>query len=199
VAVKTIRETCGETQEQFARRIGVASMTISRFERGSMEPREPRVLYALRKTAQEKGLTKEYEHIDIIDLELRAHRLAAANPIEVASGENLYASIRDLLITHKSLLENFPQGSFRTASQVTLPSLREWRLSCAVRLSMAYFPDAVAAIEKAASAAMVIVDEVISGADESRIDYQQFERDAFALADRKMLIELKATEKGQEQ
>jgi hypothetical protein len=73
-------------------------------------------------------------------------------------------------------------------------SLREWRLSCALRVTLTHFPGAVAAIEKAASEALALVDEAIRGAD--RIDYQQLERAAFELADRKMLNDLKG--KGRE-
>jgi transcriptional regulator with XRE-family HTH domain len=168
VAVKRVREAYGDSQERFAHRIGVALMSVSRFETGRAEPRDPRVLLNLAKVAYEKSLKDEglfrdayqdYERIKSTDRRI---------------GE----------------LESFAQPTFR--------SLREWRLSCAARLAVLYYPEQVAAMEKAAAAALAIIDDVLSGADENQINYASFEREAFALAERQMLKDLqKRKEQGQ--
>src|SRR5215475_10229180 len=56
-AVKRIREAYSDSQERFSQRIGVALMTVSRFETGRAEPRDPRVLLNLAKVAYEKAST----------------------------------------------------------------------------------------------------------------------------------------------
>src|SRR5215467_14411024 len=58
-AVKHVREAYGDTQERFARRIGVAVMTVSRFETGRAEPREPRVLLNIAKVAYDKSMAED--------------------------------------------------------------------------------------------------------------------------------------------
>jgi hypothetical protein len=53
-------------------------------------------------------------------------------------------------------------------------------------------------MERAAGTAIAIVDEVLTKADENQIDYGRFEREAFALAERRTLKDLqkrKDTEK----
>jgi transcriptional regulator with XRE-family HTH domain len=58
-AVRRVRAAYGESQEQFARRAAVVMVTVSRFETGQAEPKEPRVLWALAKAAAEKNLPAE--------------------------------------------------------------------------------------------------------------------------------------------
>jgi transcriptional regulator with XRE-family HTH domain len=53
LAVKRVREAYRDSQERFARRIDVALMTVSRFETGRAEPRDPRVLLNLAKVTEE--------------------------------------------------------------------------------------------------------------------------------------------------
>jgi transcriptional regulator with XRE-family HTH domain len=60
-AVRSTRESYGDTQEQFAHRVGVVLMSISRFETGKAEPRDPRVLRRLADVARDKGLREAEE------------------------------------------------------------------------------------------------------------------------------------------
>jgi transcriptional regulator with XRE-family HTH domain len=53
--VRQIRETAGWSQEQMAQQTGIASQTISRFERGVQEPRDLAVLLQLSKVADAVG------------------------------------------------------------------------------------------------------------------------------------------------
>ncbi len=58
-AVKRVREEYGDTQERFARRLGVAVMTVSKYETGRAEPRDSDTLLSLCVLASDKGLTDE--------------------------------------------------------------------------------------------------------------------------------------------
>jgi transcriptional regulator with XRE-family HTH domain len=58
-AVRRVRDAYGDTQEQFARRLGVAVMTVSHFETGHSEPRHPRLLDALSALARHRNLESE--------------------------------------------------------------------------------------------------------------------------------------------
>jgi transcriptional regulator with XRE-family HTH domain len=167
-AVKRLREACGYSQEEFARRLNVTVTTVSRFETGRAEPREPRVLRSL---AYFEG-DRNQSIFRFTDPFLKAYK---------EQGDAI----------DESLAQPWPSAGIR--------SLREWRLVCAVRLAATCFPEAVAAIEKAAGEAMAIVDEVIIGAaDETHIPYRQMERDAFSLADRKMRNDLKERKQQEE-
>ena len=53
--MRDVRKLYRDTQTQFARRIGCAMITISRFETGRSEPRDKRVLLRLADVAREKG------------------------------------------------------------------------------------------------------------------------------------------------
>ena len=66
VAVKRVREALGESQEKFAQRTGIASMTVSRFERGKLVPREYRVVRALWEAAADAGLDHETRLFDSV-------------------------------------------------------------------------------------------------------------------------------------
>jgi transcriptional regulator with XRE-family HTH domain len=168
-AVKRVREVYGDTQERFARRIGVAVMTVSRFETGRAEPRDPRVLMNLMKVSRQKGPND-------------AHDLFS----------DALEDLRRLNETDRRI-----QELGLASGEATFRSMREWRLSCAARLAVLYFPEQVTAIEKAASAVISIIDEVLSKADENQIDYARFEREVFELAERRALLELKQGKKKQ--
>ena len=57
-AVRRVRTALDETQEAFARRIGVTLISVSRFERGT-EPRDASVLYGLQRAAESAGMDPE--------------------------------------------------------------------------------------------------------------------------------------------
>jgi transcriptional regulator with XRE-family HTH domain len=57
-AVKTVRLSYGESQEAFARRVGLASMTVSRFERGKLVPTSFEALLRLAEAARAKDLAE---------------------------------------------------------------------------------------------------------------------------------------------
>jgi transcriptional regulator with XRE-family HTH domain len=167
--VKRIRNEWGESQAAFAARIGVTVTTISRFERGTAEPSNRKVLIALHQAYVGKDMAPPPALID----KLRDDLNSTSQP--GVTGPRLSTASFDPPVR----------------------SLREWRLFCALRVTLVHFPEAVAAIEKAASEALALVDEAITGAD--RIDYQQLERAAFELADKKMLNDLKGKGKEQEE
>jgi transcriptional regulator with XRE-family HTH domain len=188
IAVKAVREVLGDSQERFARRVGVALMTISRFERGVLEPRDPRVLLNLAKVTDEikKGtlflLTAGTEKV-----------MKVENASKLFNGA--YKEYERLWETDETVAQL--ESLARLAPPAFL-SVREWRLVCAARLALRYYPEYVGAIEKAAAPAIVLIDEILAGADENAISYQQFERAVFALAERQMLKDLKARERQEE-
>lgn len=57
-AVKTVRLAYGESQEAFARRVGLAGMTVSRFERGKQVPTSFEALSRLAEAARAKKLAE---------------------------------------------------------------------------------------------------------------------------------------------
>ena len=70
-----------------------------------------------------------------------------------------------------------------------LTSLPAWRLTIAVRLAAAYFPETLPEVEKALNPALAIVDAVLRSTDE--LDYRRLEGEVFSLAENKTLEELK--------
>jgi len=64
VAVRKVREKSGETQEQFAHRLKMGSMTISRFERGVATPSDGIVLQKLCAAAKELEMKAEADMFD---------------------------------------------------------------------------------------------------------------------------------------
>jgi transcriptional regulator with XRE-family HTH domain len=162
-AVKSLREKLGDSQERFARRVGVAVMTISRFENGRMEPRDPRVLHSLSNLALGKAgeagfgpSTDEYRLFDEAYTDYKRTKFSAQ---EV------------------SKIEQYDGG------QPRISNLREWRMLCAFRLAMVYFPEAAAAMEVAAGDAGAIVRGVRSQFGGAEMDYSRLEREAFVLAE----------------
>src|SRR5262249_1888500 len=59
-AVKRVRDAYGDSQERFAQRIGIAVMTISRFERGVQIPGSESVLSKLALAANNVHLMEEF-------------------------------------------------------------------------------------------------------------------------------------------
>jgi transcriptional regulator with XRE-family HTH domain len=190
-AVRHVREKWRDTQERFARRIGVAVMTVSRFETGRAEPRDPRVLLNLAKVTSEQIMMCSVDDIE---------RKFVSRPFDdgvmtLSVAEQLF---RDAYEDYARLRQTDRSvGELESQVQPVTRSMREWRLSCAARLVVLHFPEQVAAMEKAAGAAIALIDEVLAKADENQIDYAQFERDVFALAERRALLELKKGKKEQ--
>src|SRR5262245_22344140 len=134
-AVRRIRAAYGDSQERFARRIGVAVMTVSRFETGRAEPRDPRVLLNIARVAAEKaGFVSDSKSLrDDEDL-----------------FRDAYADFERIQQTDRKV------GQLESFGKQTIRSMRDWRLSCAARLTVLYFPEAVAAVEKAMGGALAI-------------------------------------------
>src|SRR5215831_19198739 len=61
LAVKKTREAFNESQASFGMRVGLSAMTVSKFERGETVPRDPSVLQALSRAAEEANLNVEAE------------------------------------------------------------------------------------------------------------------------------------------
>jgi transcriptional regulator with XRE-family HTH domain len=194
LAVKRVREVYGDSQERFARRIGVALMTVSRFETGRAEPRDPRVLLNLAKIAEEiSDLPTEDEREQILQ-----NIIGPREPVDVMTVRGAVQLFRDAYEDYERIKQTDRRvGELESHAHPAPRSMREWRLSCAACLAVHYFPEQVAAMEKAAGAAISIIDEVLSKADENQIDYARFEREVFALAERRALLELKQGRKEQ--
>jgi transcriptional regulator with XRE-family HTH domain len=189
-AVKRVREAYGDTQERFARRVGIAVMTVSHFETGRTEPRDPRVLLNLAKVTAEKlrmvGGTEVNELVDWV-----AGETPRDMPLKLTlrGDEELF---RDAYADYERIRQTDRRvGEIEPATRPTFRSMREWRLSLAARLAALYYPECVRDIESAARPAIDIINEVLASADENQIDYERFEREAFALADRQALLSLK--------
>lgn len=170
-AVKRIREAYGDSQDRFARRVGVVTMTISKFETGRSEPREPRVLLNIATVGGQKARYSD-------------------DPAEKRRLDDDARLFWDAYADYERIKQTDRRVGELESFEPAIRSMREWRLSCAARLAVQYFPEAVAAMEKAAGAAIGIIDDVLSKADENQIDYARFEREAFALAERQMLKDL---------
>jgi hypothetical protein len=189
-AVRHVREAYGDTQEMFSKRIGCAIMTVSHFETARTEPRDGRILLNLLKVTSELikaidsgnppfpfGGTKE----ETIKIHLAESYFRKA-----------YDNFKRIKQTDRRVAE------LESYAQPTMSSLREWRLSCMARVAARYFPEQAAAMEKAAPGATSLVDLVLATADENQIDYARFEREVFALAERRALQTLKEGKKEQQ-
>jgi hypothetical protein len=128
------------------------------------------VLAALARAARERDLTEEADLFVQAQhqVRVRAYRGPATNEgIEVA---------------------NMPQSS-------PTYSLSEWRLMQSVRIALRLYPEHVRAIEKAAGPALSLVDEALRSVDPSATVnaafYEELERRLNALADRRLLDNLK--------
>jgi transcriptional regulator with XRE-family HTH domain len=176
-AVKRTREAFGDTQERFARRIDVAVMTVSRFETGRAEPREPRILMRLINAARE------------IDLMAEAKEFETAY-LEAENGRAIDRFHSDRAFVHPALSA--------MACGLAAYSLQQWRLMAAARTAALYYPDRVAAIERAAGPALTLVDSVLKETDETKaLDYSALDLALNALAERLALVEIKQGRKGQ--
>jgi transcriptional regulator with XRE-family HTH domain len=133
-AVKRIRESYGESQPEFAQRVQLAPMTISKFERGATVPADSGVLIRLARVAREKGLKEETDLLE--------HIAVAARGVEFRD-----ARAESDLVTR---LQPIP-----------VYSLPQWRLMAAAGIAALYYPEAALAIERAAGEALALVDEAI--------------------------------------
>jgi transcriptional regulator with XRE-family HTH domain len=194
LAVKRVREAFTDTQERFASRIGVAVMTVSHFETGRSEPRDPRVLLNLAKVAAEIApLARAFDdHDEEIARAINLIEPEKAQPVmTVRNAERLFKEAYEDW-EHINQTKRYLERIYPSDRGPAFRSMREWRLSFAARLAALYFPEQVAAIEKAAAPAIAIIDDVLSRADESQIDYTRFEREVLALAERQALSQFKA-------
>ena len=87
VAVAKVREASRISQEGFGRDLGVATMTISRWERGQQVPSDFRVLNRLESMARHLGLAREADLFDRARSGVRfnAYRQGTETPAELAS------------------------------------------------------------------------------------------------------------------
>src|SRR5262249_21739636 len=128
--VRQIREAYGDTQEQFAERIGVAPMTISRFERAKQIPKDPDVVQRLLKAAH-----------------------ATRKPLDTACLEEAVAR-------HKKTDRTFPwelwQSGGMGLAAMPISSLPQWRLMHAAAIAILYYPETAHSIERAAGPALAL-------------------------------------------
>jgi transcriptional regulator with XRE-family HTH domain len=133
-AIKTVRESYEDSQPQFASRVKLAPMTISRFERGIRVPADSRVLMRLAGAAREQGLTQEAELFE------SAGMLAAGSVEELREAR---------------------PGSGLGLAAMPIFSLPQWRLMHAAGIAALYYPETASAIEQAAGPALALVDDAI--------------------------------------
>jgi transcriptional regulator with XRE-family HTH domain len=172
VAVKKTREACGYTQERFARRIGVALMTVSRFENGRAVPSDHGVLMGLLSVAHEFGLAEEALQFSRAGEEVWRAKGIDPKP-RPSSGYISYG--------FSSRIGGLSSGSFE-----------QWRLMAIARTAVLHYPDRIAAIEEAAGPARGLVDAVLKNADlEHSTKYRSLDEELTAHCDRVALQNLK--------
>jgi transcriptional regulator with XRE-family HTH domain len=173
VVVKKVREAYRDTQEAFARRIGVSPMTISRFELGKQVPRDPLILLRLYRAAMTCGASLGLHAVPSISMAL----------------------YRQLGPDWQNYTETWPVPNRQHGSH----SLSEWRLQCVARIALKYHPEEAIAIEKAAPRSMEIVDAVLREADApDQIDdsfYEDLDQAISGLADKQLLQRLQEKRK----
>jgi transcriptional regulator with XRE-family HTH domain len=135
VAVKAIREMYGDTQEQFAQRVSMGSMTISRFERGVAIPRDPVVLQKLAAVAEEADLPAESEQFR------DAYREALVN--------RMYPG----------------PAAVQPTLSISFQTVPEWRLMMIALFAARYDGATARAIEAAGGPVCAVVDQVMQDAD----------------------------------
>jgi len=154
-AVLKLREGSGWSQEEIARRVGIASMTWSRYERGAMVPSSYSVLNRLARLAENLKLLDEQELFE-------------------RAAEKVRPSVEEII-------EQMNPFRKSEAARSQPHSPHEWRLAQVARLCTRFFPEEARAIEKAAPTAVALVDEVLARG--GRADYQELEQRLDALAD----------------
>lgn len=143
-------------------------MTINRFETGKAEPREPYILKTLATIAHEANMELER------DLFFEAQKESE----RVRNIKNHY-------------LPSYT-GMGTVTAGIGAYSLVQWRLMAAARTACMYFPETVAAIEKAAGPAMELVDEVLSTSEYvDPMNYSGLDFDIHSLGERRTLEALK--------
>jgi transcriptional regulator with XRE-family HTH domain len=196
LAVKRFREYLGESQEAFGRRIGVALMTVSRFETGRAEPRDLRVLKNLASAVSQRITMLEGGPLpDDFNPDLTIAEFSSPMDPELSATFAMLESCQNLFLDAVQDAERTKEPDFAAQARPNMGSLREWRLLSITRVAALYFPEEAAAIEKVAPKARVLVDEVLSKADENQIDYARFDREVFALAERRALQAVKQGKK----
>jgi transcriptional regulator with XRE-family HTH domain len=178
VAVRKTREAFEESQASFAQRVGLSGMTVSKFERGEKVPRDPAVLQALSRAAEEVNLDTETEQF----------ATACREALAIETVNRMYPG-RQFAAAHSSLAINFQ----------TLP---EWRLLAVALFAVRYDSATAQAMESAGGPICAIVDEVLSNADSSRGIGPDFFRDLEArvktLMDKRSLKSISRTIQDQE-
>jgi DNA-binding XRE family transcriptional regulator len=175
VAVKRIRQRSGYTQEQFAQAVGLAVMTVSRFETGRQVPTDPNVLMRLEQAARDAGLSDE-----------TALFSEALGEFEWSTNWGWTRSpVRD------------PPTGTRAEFRVS-----EWRLMQAVRVLCRIRPEAagdLAQFLNTASGAVDLVDEVLKTADPAQVAsgsiWRDLEKKVTVLADHRALERLQGKTK----
>jgi len=167
-AIKRVRKAYGDTQEAFARRLDVAMITISRFERGT-EPKDLRVLLRLEEAARMINLTAEAEAFARATIEAQRGR---------ASDDFNRPFVNP--------------STYTRVAGLRAHSLMQWRLMAAARTASLYFPGLIAGIEKAAAPALEFVDGVIKNASDAvPVDYAALDQALDDLAEQRALAALK--------
>jgi transcriptional regulator with XRE-family HTH domain len=143
LAVKTTRQAYRESQATFAQRVGLSAMTVSKFERGETVPRDPAVLQALSRAADEVNLHAEAEQF----------AAACKESLAIESVNRMYPG---------------PQFTGQPRLAIGFQTLPEWRLLTIGLFASRYDPKTAQEMEAAGGPVRGIVDEVLKNADTSR-------------------------------
>ena len=158
-AVKHVRQVYGESQQDFAKRLGVSLVSVNRWELGHQEPGDLVVLLKLQRCAWLRRLEKE------------ATLFAEAVQKSFEPYETISPSILEVLqlgFPNEAELEVPSHSTKLLRLQEQLPALREWRLRLAARLAVSSFPELIPAMEKAAAPVLRLIDERLERVDEAK-------------------------------
>jgi transcriptional regulator with XRE-family HTH domain len=145
-AIQRLREHTKMTQKQFAAMLKTSTMSLSRWERGAVQPRDRNVLLTLAATAASAGAAEEEA---LFNEALGVLSPRAATPVKIWGGPISYLMM-----------------DFDTPQQ--------WRLMVVAKLCATYYPQIAAQIEKAAAPVVALVDEVIAAVpDNPRPDFYE--------------------------
>jgi transcriptional regulator with XRE-family HTH domain len=138
-AIHATREASHLNQQEFAQQIGVAVMTLSKWERGLHEPRGSKVFQRLRDAANAAGLAnvqKLFEdHI---------------GPLPFPEG-----------IVDQSVDRRLIAATYGQALVMRLGSIAEWQEVFAHRIANAFLPEVADAVRDALRPALEVVREII--------------------------------------
>jgi transcriptional regulator with XRE-family HTH domain len=140
-AIRRVREASRLTQQAFAEKLGTAVMTLSKWENGIRQPRDPEVFRRLWGLAATAGLAVEQK--------LFEERIGGRPPFP--------EGIQDISLDQKL----FAEATSSSALVMRMLTRSEWRLMYGFRLANGYLPQVANAVQDALRPALELLDEII--------------------------------------